>query len=230
MDDDSYIEWTILENPDAVAHTACERIVQASKRAIADRGEFHIVLAGGSTPERTYVLLAAAECDWKHWHLWFGDERCLSRNHPDRNSVMIERTLTGKVAIHATQVHVIPAELGPELAARKYAEMLECVSSFDMVLLGMGEDGHTASLFPGHIYPEGKTVLPIYEAPKFPAERVSLSVEMLSQCRSLIFIITGKGKSAAVSRWQRGERLPVSMIKGIEKSEALVDKAVLPKK
>jgi len=182
-DDDSNMKWTILENPGAVACEACERIVQASKRAIADRGEFLIVLAGGSTPEKTYELLAAAECDWERWHLWFGDERCLPRDHPDRNSVMVERALSGKVAITARQVHVIPAELGPELAARQYAERLECVSLFDMVLLGMGEDGHTASLFPGHKYPAGESVLAIYDAPKLPAERVSLSIEAFSRCR-----------------------------------------------
>ena len=224
------MQWTVLETPDDVAKLACHRIEHASRIAIAERDAFHIVLTGGNTPVKTYQLLAKSNCEWNQWHVWFGDERCLPGNDPGRNSVMAEQILTGKVAIPSTQVHVIPAELGPELAARKYAEMLEYVSLFDMVLLGMGEDGHTASLFPGHKYPEDKTVLPIYEAPKYPAERESLSIEMLSQCRCLMFIITGKGKSAAVSRWQRGERLPVSMIKGIEKTEALVDKAVSPKK
>jgi 6-phosphogluconolactonase len=220
------MKWTVLENPDEVARNACVRILQISKRAIARRGAFHIVLAGGSTPEKTYEMLSEADSDWHKWHIWFGDERCLPVGHPERNSVMVERALTSRVAIPSEQVHIIHAEKGPETAAKHYAELLEAVPLFDMVLLGMGEDGHTASLFPEYEYPEGKTVLPVYDAPKFPAERVSLSVEMLSQCRYLLFIITGKGKSAAVSRWQQGEILPVSMIRGIEKTEALIDKAV----
>jgi len=225
MDDDSNMKWTILENPDAVARAACERIVQASIRAIAGRGEFHIVLAGGSTPERTYVLLAAAECDWKRWHLWFGDERCLSRDHPDRNSVMVERALSGKVTIPAAQVHAIPAELGAELAAKQYAERLECVSLFDMVLLGMGKDGHTASLFPGHTYPAGESVLAIYDSPKLPAERVSLSIEALARCRQLLFIITGREKAGAIAQWRNGTQLPVSMVRGQGKTEVISDQS-----
>ncbi len=226
MDDDPNMKWTILENPDAVARTACERIVQASKRAIADRGEFHIALAGGSTPEKTYVLLAEAECDWKYWHLWFGDERCLPRDHPERNSVMVEKAFSGKVAIPAKQVYVIPAELGPELAARQYAERLECVSLFDMVLLGMGEDGHTASLFPGHKYPAGESVLSIYDAPKLPAERVSLSTEAFSRCRQLQFIITGREKAGAITQWRNGVQLPVSLVRGNDRTEVITDKSV----
>jgi 6-phosphogluconolactonase len=97
-----------------------------------------------------------------------------------------------------------------------------------MVLLGIGEDGHAASLFPGHKHPEGKKVLPIFQAPKFPAQRVSMGAETLGQCRNLMFIITGKGKSPAVTLWQQGERLPVSMIKGAEKTEVIIDKAAFP--
>lgn len=223
MDNGSKVKWTILENPQAVASEACDRIVLASKQAIAERGEFHIVLAGGSTPERTYLLLAEQDCDWKHWHLWFGDERCLPPEHPDRNSVMVERALSGKVAIPAGQVHVIPAELGPELAAKQYAEILESVSLFDMVLSGMGEDGHTASLFPGHTYPAGVSVLAIYDSPKLPAERVSLSTEALSRCRQLLFIITGREKDEAKNKWRNGMQLPVSKVRGQKETEVITD-------
>ena len=217
------MEWTVLENADAVASTARDRIVQASKRAIAARGEFHIVLAGGNTPARTYELLATTRCDWLHWHIWFGDERCLPRDHPDRNSLMAERTLFSKVDIPASQIHVMHAEFGPEDAAKQYAALLDGVPPFDMVLLGMGADGHTASLFPGQLFSTGKTVLPIINAPKLPAQRVSLSAEILGQCRQLLFIITGQDKAVAVSRWQQGEQLPVGMIKPVGTSEVIID-------
>ena len=224
------MKWTVLENPDAVASAARDRIVQASKLAIAARGEFHIVLAGGNTPARTYALLAMASCDWEHWHVWFGDERCLPRDHPDRNSFMAEKTLFSKVGIPASQIHVIPAEAGPAKAAKQYAALLEGVPPFDMVLLGMGEDGHTASLFPGQAHISGKTVLPIFDAPKLPAQRVSLSAEILGQCRQLLFLITGKDKAVAVSRWQQGELLPVGMINSIGNSEVVIDRQALPGK
>lgn len=218
------MKWTVLENADEVANAACDRIVQASKLAIAARGEFHIVLAGGTTPASTYALLATTRCEWDRWHVWFGDERCLPRDHPDRNSVMVEATLLSKVDIPVPQVHVIPAELGPEIAAKQYVALIDDAPSFDMVLLGMGADGHTASLFPGQVHPKGDKVLPIFEAPKLPAQRVSLSAEVLGQCRELLFIITGKDKAAAVSRWQQGDVLPVGMINGCGKCEVIIDK------
>lgn len=224
------MKWTVLDNADEVASAARDRIVQASKLSIAARGEFHIVLAGGNTPAKTYALLSTASCEWQRWHIWFGDERCLPRDHPDRNSVMVETTLLSKVDIPVSQIHVIPAESGPEKAAKQYAAVIDGVPPFDMVLLGMGEDGHTASLFPGQLHPKGKKVLPILDAPKLPVHRVSLSAEVLGECRQLLFIITGKDKSPAVSRWQQGDLLPVGMINSIGKSEVIIDSLACPGK
>lgn len=218
------MEWTILETPEDVAKIACQRIEHASRIAIAERGEFHIVLTGGNTPVKTYQLLAKSDCQWSHWHVWFGDERCLSRDDPERNSVMVEQALTGKVAIPPNQVHVIAGELGPESASRQYAKALKGMPPFDLVLLGMGEDGHVASLFPGHKHPAGESVLAIYDSPKYPAERVSLSIETLARCRQLLFIITGKEKAAAIAQWRSGKLLPVSMVKVQGKAEVISDK------
>lgn len=217
------MEWTVVQNSDAVAQLVCDRIVQASRLAIDKRGEFHIVLTGGNTPKKTYALLAQASCDWERWHIWIGDERCLPADDPHRNSVMIEQVLTSKVPVPSNQFHAIPAEKGPEEAARLYARSIEGISTFDIVLLGMGEDGHIASLFPGHEHPAGLTVLPVHNSPKFPPERVSLSAEVLGQCRQMLFIITGKAKADAVSRWRHGDQMPVSMIRGQGKSEVILD-------
>ncbi len=218
------MEWTVLETPDDVAKLACQRIEHASRIAIAERGAFHIVLTGGNTPVKTYQLLAKSNCEWNQWHVWFGDERCLPRNDPERNSVMAEQALTGKVAIPSNQVHVIAGELGPESASRQYAQSLIGVPPFDLVLLGMGEDGHVASLFPGHKHPTGESVLAIYDSPKYPAERVSLSMETLASCRQLLFIITGKEKAGAIAQWRNGKLLPASMVKGQGKVEVISDK------
>lgn len=222
------MEWTVLKDPEAVAKAACARIVLASREAIKNRGAFHIVLAGGNTPANAYALLADEDCDWGNWHIWFGDERCLPADDPDRNSVMVEKMLTSKVAIPGNQVHIIAAESGPELAAEQYRVLLEKVPPFDMVLLGIGEDGHTASLFPGHDFAHDRSVLPVYNAPKYPAQRVTLSPAMLSRCRHLLFIVTGSSKSAAISRWQRGETLPVSLIRAIEDAVVLLDRQSAP--
>ena len=221
------MKWTILEDTDKVARKVCQRIVSTASKAIADKGEFHVVLAGGSTPAAAYTMLAREKCDWAHWHIWFGDERCLPSGHPDRNSTMVERLLTGKVPIPVTQLHVIPAELGPTEAAKQYADLLANQPPFDLVLLGMGEDGHTASLFPGFPYQDGQSLVPVFDAPKPPPERVSLGPAMLSHCHHLIFIITGEGKSNAVAGWRKGEDLPVAMISALDTSEVIADREAM---
>lgn len=219
------MEWIILETADEAAKLACQRIVKASQLAIAEHGAFHIVLTGGKTPIKTYKLLAKSGCQWSHWHVWFGDERCLPRNDPERNSVMVEQTLTAKVAIPPSQVHAIPGELGAGPAAKKYAESLNGIPPFDMVLLGMGEDGHVASLFPGHAYRPGESVLAVFDSPKLPAERVSLSADMLASCRQLLFIITGGAKAEALTQWRKGIQLPVSTVRGQGLVEVIADRS-----
>lgn len=222
------MDWTLLEDAESVAQTTCQRIIDAAREAIDQRGQFSLVLAGGRTPARAYELLAQQESDWEHWHLYFGDERCLPADHPERNSLMVTQSLSIKVPIPAAQVHPIPAELGAEQAAARYTEELKAVLPFDLVLLGLGEDGHTASLFPGQNHPEGPTVLPVHNAPKPPPDRVSLSAAILGNCRQLIFVVTGTGKQLAVHRWRQGEDLPASRIIPAGRGEILIDRAALP--
>lgn len=222
------IRWTVLDNPQAVASTACGRINSIAREAIGRRGVFRIVLAGGSTPEQAYRLLAASENDWSRWQVWFGDERCLPPDHPQRNSQMAAKVLTSVVPIPTAQVHVIPAELGAEQGAEEYTKTLPVDDVFDVVLLGVGEDGHTASLFPGHKHPDVAAVLPVHHAPKPPPDRVSLSGQSLGRCRQLLFLVTGEGKSDAVRRWRSNEDLPVKQIKPTGETEVLIDRQALP--
>lgn len=198
-------------------------MLQAAREAISRQGRFGIVLAGGGTPERTCRLLAGSQSDWANWHIYFGDERCLEPGNPERNSVMAARSLTDRVPIPGRQVHPIPAELGPEQAALHYTEEIDDVLPFDLVLLGIGEDGHTASLFPGQKHPDGLAVLPVHHAPKPPADRISLSPDTLANCRQLLFLVTGANKQAAVERWRQGEDLPAARIMTTGRSEVLVD-------
>jgi 6-phosphogluconolactonase len=219
------IMWRPLDSAHAVAWEACSRILRAAQEAIVERDRFSIVLAGGSTPEQTYRLLSDSKSDWSNWHVYFGDERCLTVTDLQRNSLMAARALTDTVPIPQNQIHPIPAELGPEQAAQRYAEEISDALPFDLVLLGLGEDGHTASLFPGQEHPIGPAVLAIHQAPKAPAERVSLSPNTLACCRQLMFLVTGSGKRIAVQSWKRGEDIPAAGIRGQGTTEVLIDRS-----
>jgi len=216
--------WHTLETADLVALAAYEQILKSAEQAIADHGTFKLVLAGGSTPEKVYRLLAHADADWSKWYIYYGDERCLPADHADRNSLMATSAFLEKVAIPDAQIFTIPAELGPEPAAKKYQQIVASALPFDMVLLGMGEDGHTASLFPGHQHQEEELAHAVYNSPKPPPERVSISAKALSNTQQLIFLITGANKQEAVKNWRSGQDLPVATIVPENPIDIYIDK------
>ena len=216
--------WHTLETADKVALAAYEQILKSAEQAIADHGTFKLVLAGGSTPEKVYRLLAHADADWSKWYIYYGDERCLPADHADRNSLMATSAFLEKVAIPDAQIFTIPAELGPEPAAKKYQQIVASALPFDMVLLGMGEDGHTASLFPGHQHQEEELAHAVYNSPKPPPERVSISAKALSNTQQLIFLITGANKQEAVKNWRSGQDLPVATIVPENPIDIYIDK------
>ncbi len=187
-----------------------------ARRAIDSRGRFDVVLAGGNTPAGAYRLLRDADTDWHAWHVYFGDERCAPRDDPARNSRMADDAWLSHVAIPRSQRHAIAAELGAAEGARRYAATLAPVAQFDLVLLGLGEDGHTASLFPGHPLGEQVTdppVLAVLDAPKPPPERVSLSAWRLGCSHGVLFLIAGDDKRDAVARWRAGAPIPARAVK-----------------
>jgi len=204
--------WHILETADQVALAVYDQILEAAEYSVARLGEFKLVLAGGSTPEKVYHLLAKSDVDWSKWYIYYGDERCLPVDHVDRNSLMANQCFLGKVAIPEGHIFTIPAELGPELGAEEYQKIVANALPFDMVLLGMGEDGHTASLFPGHQNGQYDLVHAVYNSPKPPSERVSISAGALSNTHNLIFMVTGTNKQEAVNAWRSGQDLPVASI------------------
>ena len=216
--------WHTLETADQVALAAYQQILKSAEQAIADHGTFKLVLAGGSTPEKVYRLLAHADADWSKWYIYYGDERCLPADHADRNSLMATSAFLEKVAIPNVQIFTIPAELGPEPAAKKYQQIVASALPFDMVLLGMGEDGHTASLFPGHKYQEEELAHAVYNSPKPPPERVTISAKALSNTQQLIFLITGANKQEAVKNWRSGQDLPVTTIAPENPIDIYIDK------
>lgn len=217
------VDWQTLTDADAVATRATGLILQAAANAIRERGVFHLVLAGGRTPGKVYRQLAASQADWNNWHLYFGDERCLPADDAERNSRMASDSWLARGQIPADQIHAISAELGATTATQHYADLISQVRPFDMVILGMGEDGHTASLFPGHTFPPGELVHAVTGAPKPPPERVSLSADSLSDSRDVLVLVTGSGKRDAVRQWQQGTDLPIARISARQRLTVLLD-------
>lgn len=226
----SRLRWHVVEKSSWLA-TALAWVHEAAKSALAARGEFHLVLAGGSTPEKLYRALADQDQDWARWHIWFGDERCLPAADPQRNSRMAASAWLDRVAIPAGNIHVIPAELGAALGANSYAQQLAGRAAFDLVLLGLGQDGHTASLFPDHdwgVEPRSADALAVMDAPKQPPERITLSAQRLSHTRSVLFLICGADKRDALTRWRQGATIPASAIQPDAGVDLLVDTDACP--
>jgi len=222
--------WHALDEERSLQEMALEIVLDCALQAIQQRGEFHLVLAGGNTPRDLYALLSSAQTDWSAWHIYFGDERCLPVTDTARNSHMAASSWLDIVPIPTFQLHPIPAELGAERAARQYAESLETVGLFDLVLLGLGEDGHTASLFPGHEWGaarEAPDAMAIFDAPKPPAQRVSLSAGRLSRTRKALFMIRGESKHEAVADWQAGKNIPARAIMPAAGVDILVESSLL---
>lgn len=208
-----------------VAQRAAGEILAAASGA--GHGRFRIVLAGGTTPLAAYRLLAGADAGWPRWEVWFGDERCLPPDDPGRNSLAARLALLERVPIAPRHIHPIPAELGPEAAAAAYAPLVAAAFPFDLVLLGMGEDGHTASLFPGRPPTGEALVIPVRDAPKPPPERVSLTPAALGRCRRMLVLVTGAGKREALAAWRAGADLPVARAAAAGGALVLADRDAL---
>jgi 6-phosphogluconolactonase len=206
-------EFKVLENPEAVARAAADYLFQQIKNCVAKKGLCHVVLPGGSTPARCLELLAEKPLPWKNIHWYPGDERCYPLGHSERNDSMILKKLFSLQAQACKNFHAIPAELGPDTGAEHYAALIDATGRLDIVVLGMGEDGHTASLFPGNAALEDpRSAVPVYHAPKPPAERVSLGLLTLKTAAERIVIATGQGKREALEKLKQGVELPVGLI------------------
>jgi len=208
-------EFTVLATAEEVAEAAAAEIADALRG-----GAQTLVLAGGTTPKRCYELLAELDVQWGRVSVLFGDERCVPPDHPDSNYRMVKESLLDRVA--PATVYRMPAELGPDEGADAYAEVVANVAPLDLVLLGVGEDGHVASLFPGHPL-LGATGLTagIHDSPKPPPERVTLTLEAIRDAGRVLIIATGSGKADAVALAKRGE-VPSGMIPG---ARWLIDRA-----
>lgn len=178
------------------AWRAAGMLAAAVTDALAERGAAHLALSGGDTPRAAYALLGPLVPQWRGVHLWFADERCVAADDPLSNARLVRETLEAPGAA----THRIHGELGPDAAARAYERELGDVV-LDAVLLGLGEDGHTASLFPGSdALDAARRVAPVFGAPKPPSKRVTLTRATLDGARSRVLLVTGPEKARALAR------------------------------
>ncbi len=230
-------------DPATLARAAAQRFVNLARSAISRRGVFHVALAGGNTPRRLYQTLAAPPwreaVDWSCLQVFFGDERAVAPDHPDSNYRMARENLLDHLPIPATHVHRMKGE-SPHLetAATEYEELLTRmlpvaeggVPCFDLILLGLGPDGHIASLFPGTPVLEihDRWVAPVY-VDKLRSWRLTLTLPVLNRARHLLLLVAGAAKNAIVcdvfARREDAPRYPVERLSPRGTLEWFLDEA-----
>jgi 6-phosphogluconolactonase len=214
----------IFENSEQLAQAAAELFADQARRAVAARGRFCVALAGGSTPRQTYQQLARSplreQIPWTRIHIFWGDERCVPVDDPRSNAHMAREALLEHVPIPADQIHNMSCAKEPEAAARIYQQLLQDFFQpdpprFDLILLGLGEDGHTASLFPGTPGLQQREQLVILvQKPGEDFARLSLSLPLINLARMLVFLVSGPKKTRIFKAIQRGPaaRYPAQLI------------------
>jgi 6-phosphogluconolactonase len=203
----------------AIPEVAAREVARIITQAVSGRGSASLVLSGGTTPRAMHEALARLpDVPWQALEIYFGDERCVPPNHPDSNYRMARESLLDRVPIPPAQVHRPEAENPDrEAAARAYEALLP--AAFDLVVLGIGEDGHTASLFPDSpaLAASERRCVPV-TGPKPPPERLSLTPRALGEAREVIVLASGAGKAGPVARALEGAwdplRTPAQLARG----------------
>lgn len=209
----------IYDNAKELAWAAAMRFASLAEQAIQERGRFTVALSGGSTPKATFSILAgkpfADALPWQAIYFFWGDERCVPPDHPDSNYRMANETLLGKIAVPRENTFRIPAEdEDHDRAAANYSETIRQffnsdLPRFDLVFLGMGPDGHTASLFPGTTALQIKDRIAVANyVEKFQTYRITLTATAINNAENVIFLVAGEDKAATLKEVLEGERQP----------------------
>jgi 6-phosphogluconolactonase len=243
---------TACPDAETVAQRAAAHVARQLQRAHDERGVAHLALSGGTTPGRTYELLGAKPQDLSGVEVWFADERCVAPEDAESNYRLAAQTLLSTAHIAPERVHRMQGELGPEEGARRYAEELTGRLSdpsadprgpatgagphtppvLDLVVLGIGPDGHVASLFPGAATldaGEQAVCLGVHDSPKPPPERITLSLAVLRAARECVLLATGAGKADAVAAMlaEPSHHVPASLLRR-ERLTVIADDAAAP--
>lgn len=207
----------VYKNKDELVRQLSAKIRTIESNSIDERGRFTIALAGGSTPKALYEFLATVQpiMQWDKWHVFFGDERTVPPDDVDSNFHMVQESLLSKVAIPEHQIYRMKGELEPKESAEQYSQVLKDVfgddrlPQFDLILLGMGDDGHTASLFPRTeaIHEQEKWVVAHY-VEKLDTWRITLTPSVINTAHHIIFMVTGEKKAKRLNQVLNGEYQP----------------------
>jgi len=205
---------------DSLSQKAAQYTVHIANQAIVDHGRFNLALAGGSTPKKLYALLAAepyrSQIDWRLVEVFWGDERCVPPNDPESNFHMAQEELLSKVPILAGHIHRVPAEMPDHNAAAQAYEdeirrvfITDSIPDFDLIQLGLGPEGHTASLFPHQVslHEQQRLVIPV-TTPKPPPDRLTFTPPLLNAAHNVLFLAAGAEKAEAVHAILEGEYQP----------------------
>lgn len=224
-------ELRIFEDGEELSREAADFVVWAGEQAVSAAGTFRLALAGGSTPRGLYAYLAssplARRLDWRRVSVFFSDERCVPPDHPDSNFRMATETLIAPLGLPRERIFRMRGEDEPERAAREYEDRLRnefgalppSWPRFDLILLGLGEDGHTASLFPQTpaLEERHRLVVP-NRAPRGVAQRLTFTVPLINQAQAVVFLVSGAKKAPAVKavledRAAVGTQFPAKLIR-----------------
>jgi 6-phosphogluconolactonase len=218
---------TTVADAEAVATRAADIVA----RLAAGSDVFHLALAGGSTPERCHELLAERDIDWSRVHIWESDERAVPPDDDESNFLMIRRSLLDRIDIPDENVHRVLGERGADAAADAYEQELRPVGPLDLVMCGMGPDGHTMSLFPDHpeVEIEDRLVVPVHDSPKPPPDRVSFTIPVIREARHTMLLVAGSSKADALGAvLERVDpRVPASLLRH-GRLEIIADDAAAP--
>jgi 6-phosphogluconolactonase len=223
----------IFSTVQALGQAAAEFVVRLAAQAVAERGRFMVALSGGSVPKLMAPALVAeplrSQVNWPAWHVFWADERCVPLDNPDSNYRGAREYLLDQAGIPSEQIYTLDAWLDPNAAATAYQATLAQVfrpaagqlPGFDLILLGMGEDGHTASLFPNHplLAETRRWVAPIFDSPKPPPARITLTLPIINDARHVAFIAAGAGKANVLaqilSSGDRADELPAGRVRPV---------------
>ena len=218
------VELVVVETADDVAREVADRLAGAA------RAGGHIALTGGTTPEQAYRLAAQQEGDWSNVELWWSDERCVPPDDERSNYGLAKRTLIDNLSTGPRTVHRIKGELGKDKAAAEYERELG-ETEFDLELLGVGPDGHVASLFPNAptLQEQTRRVVPAKAGLEPFVDRVTLSLPAVRSARQIVFALAGAGKADAARRAfaeEPSEHTPASLVRAASgASLAILDRA-----
>lgn len=234
----SDIEVRVVDDPDAVMQAGAAEVVAMAEQSVAERERFVLVLSGGKTPQPLHRLLATTyrdRIDWARTHVWFGDERCVMADDAASNYGMARASLLDHVGIPPEQVHPLPggmlpgqAALQAEDALRAFADAVGEGPLFDVVMLGAGPDGHTASLFPDGraLLAQDRLIVSTTAPERFEVrDRLTMTLPVLGSSRLVLMLATGADKRNALkAAYEEGE-LPVGRVRGRERTIWIVDRA-----